>query len=71
MKFQAITAKNFLRVLRKSEDVNQTEVAKFLGISRPTLIKLETGKTSPTVIQCQLYATLFNLPPEYIFNELL
>lgn len=46
---------------RKIAGFSQTEVAKSLGISRPTYIKLEQGQVKPTLEQKSILADLFNV----------
>jgi transcriptional regulator with XRE-family HTH domain len=45
---------------RKSAGLSQSDVAKSLGISRPTYIKLEQGLVIPTELQQSILASLFN-----------
>lgn len=46
---------------RKISSLSQTEVAKSLGISRPTYIKLEKGELKPTEEQKAILANLFDV----------
>lgn len=46
---------------RKVSGLSQTEVAKSLGISRPTYMKLENGETKPTEEQKSLLARVFDV----------
>jgi len=49
---------------RKSSGLSQSEVAKSLGISRPTFIKLEQGNAKPTEQQKTILAGIFGLSKE-------
>lgn len=53
---------------RKLSGFSQTEVAKNLGISRPTYIKLEQGDAKPTDEQKAILARLFDVSAE-TFNK--
>ena len=46
---------------RKLSGLSQTQVAESLGISRPTYIKLESGKVKPTAQQKAILANLFDI----------
>jgi len=46
---------------RKLSGLSQFEVAKSLGISRPTYIKIEQGKTKPKEEQVSLLASILNI----------
>ena len=49
---------------RKASGISQTEVAKSIGISRPTYVKLERGESRPTESQKAILSNLFNLSQE-------
>ena len=49
---------------RKASGLSQTEVAKSLGISRPTYTKLEQGESRPTENQKAILSSLFGLSHE-------
>ncbi|MFH1178232.1 MAG: type II toxin-antitoxin system antitoxin SocA domain-containing protein [bacterium] len=49
---------------RKTSGISQTEVAKSLGISRPTYVKLERGESRPTESQKAILSNLFSLSQE-------
>lgn len=53
---------------RKSSGFSQIQIAKNLGISRPTYIKLEEGKIKPTEQQKAILARLFDVSQD-IFNK--
>lgn len=54
---------------RKQAGVSQTEVAKILGISRPTYVKLEKGDSKPTEEQKALLASIFDVSNETFDKE--
>lgn len=49
--------------------ISQAEVAKVLGVSRPTYIKLEQGKLKPTEEQKALLADIFGVSRETLEKE--
>lgn len=51
-----------LRLVRSFHDMNQSELASSLGISRSYLSEIESGKKAPSLELLQKYATLFDLP---------
>lgn len=54
---------------RKIAGISQTEVAKVLGISRPTYIKLEKGGSKPSEEQRALLANIFDMSKETLEKE--
>jgi len=48
--------------MRVFHDVNQTELAEQLGISKSYLSELESGKKQVTLELLQRYATIFKMP---------
>ena len=54
---------------RKVAKISQAEVAKVLGVSRPTYIKLEQGKLKPTEEQKALLADIFGVSRETLEKE--
>ena len=63
MKYQRI------RDLREDRDMNQTEVAKMLGMSQTGYSKYETGENDiPTAILIQL-ARFYNVSIDYLLGE--
>ena len=58
-----------LRDLREDKDLNQTQVAKMLGMSQTGYSKYETGENDiPTAILIKL-ARFYNTSIDYILNE--
>lgn len=58
-----------IRDLREDRDMNQTQVAKYLGMSQTGYSKYETGENDiPTSVLIKL-ARLYNTSIDYILNE--
>ena len=51
-----------LRLVRSFHDVNQSELADSLGISRSYLSEIESGKKTPSLELLQRYSAHFNIP---------
>lgn len=51
-----------LRLVRAFHDVNQTELADALGISRSYLSEIESGKKVPSLDLLQRYSSHFDIP---------
>lgn len=51
-----------LRLVRSFHDMNQSELAKDLGISRSYLSEIESGKKVPSLDLLQKYASQFDIP---------
>ncbi len=60
---------NWIQTKRKLAGISQAEVAKILGISRPTYIKLEKGESKPTEEQKALLASIFGVSKETAEKE--
>lgn len=58
--------RNFLEKLRGSLDLSQSDVARKIGVSRPTYILIEKGKKDLTLNQAQTLSGLYNVPIEAI-----
>jgi len=56
----------WIRNKRKSSGISQTEVAKSLGISRPTYAKLELGDLKPTATQKSILAKIFGVSNDVV-----
>lgn len=54
-------------ILRKKADLNQEEVASVLGVSRITIVNIETGRSNTTVEKILMLCALYKCTP----NELL
>lgn len=58
-----------LRDLREDRDLNQTQIAKILGMSQTGYSKYETGENDiPTAILIKL-ADFYNVSTDYILNR--
>jgi len=51
-----------LRLVRSFHEVNQSELASSLGISRSYLSEIESGKKIPSLELLQRYSAHFNVP---------
>ncbi len=61
--------KNLIIQLRKSNNFSQDELAKKLGISRPTLISIEKGKRDITLGELKRISEIFDIPLEIIIDK--
>lgn len=59
---------SFLRKFREKADLTQGELAGSLGVSRQSIISLESGKCIPSVSLAMKIASLFDVPIEFIFR---
>lgn len=59
----------FLPKLRKVAGMSQEELAKKLGMSRPTLIAVEKGERDITVTELAKISEIFDIPAEILFDE--
>ena len=58
-----------IRDLREDKDLNQTQVAKILGMSQPGYSKYETGENDlPTAILIKL-ADFYDVSIDYLLNR--
>ena len=58
-----------IRDLREDRDMNQTQIAKYLGMSQTGYSKYETGENDiPTAILIKL-ARFYNTSIDYLLNE--
>jgi putative transcriptional regulator len=60
--------KNRLRELRSGAGLSQLEVATRLGVSRQTVISLESGRYLPSLPLAFRIGRLFELPIESVFQ---
>jgi transcriptional regulator with XRE-family HTH domain len=60
-----------LRLVRVFHDINQSQLADKLGISRSYLSEIESGKKTPSIELIDKYGNVFNLPPSSLlyFSE--
>lgn len=59
--------KNRIEQLRREHSLTQQQLALRLGVSRQTIISLETGKYNPSLILAHQIAQLFGLTIEELF----
>lgn len=59
---------NDVCMLRKSKKVTQEELAEALDVSRQTVIAIEKGNYTPSVLLALKIAGYFNTPVEKIFT---
>lgn len=63
--------KNRIRTLRKERAMTQEELSRRVGVSRQSIIAIETGKYNPSLELAYKIAKVFNLTIEdvFIFEE--
>ena len=61
--------KSILPQLRAERGWTQVELAARLGVSRQTIIAIETGRYDPSLPLAFAIGRLFSLPVEKIFSE--
>ncbi|MGE7691310.1 helix-turn-helix transcriptional regulator [Lysinibacillus sp. NPDC097214] len=59
--------KNNIKQFREQFDLTQEDLAKEIGVSRQTIISLEKGRFSPSIILAFKLAQLFNCQIENVF----
>jgi putative transcriptional regulator len=59
---------NIVYTLRSEKGVTQEELATAIGVSRQTIIAIEKGKYTPSVLLAMKIATYFSLSVEEIFS---
>ena len=59
---------NKLRKVRTGKGVSQTDLAKEIGVTRQTIIAIEKGSYTPSVLLALKLARYFNLKVEDIFD---
>ena len=60
--------KNEVNTLRQQKGVTQEEFAATIGVTRQTVIAMEKGNYSPSVLLALKIAQYFKLPVEKIFS---
>ena len=55
--------------LRKNEKMSQLDLAKKLGVSRPTLVAIEKGEKDITLSQLQNLSDIFDIPLEVLLDK--
>lgn len=59
---------NTMYELRARQDLTQEELAEALSVSRQTIIAIEKGNYTPSVLLALKIATYFKTPVEHIFT---
>lgn len=59
---------NTLKLERARHDFTQADVAEKIGVSRQTVIAIESGKYVPSTVLALKLAKLFDRPVEQIFQ---
>ena len=59
---------NRIRDLREDKDLNQTQVAKMLGMSQTGYSKYETGESLPDIEKCRLLAAALDVSIDDLVN---
>ncbi|OQA52959.1 MAG: Spore protein SP21 [candidate division WS2 bacterium ADurb.Bin280] len=60
--------RSFLKKFREKADLTQGELADDLGVSRQSIIALESGRCVPSVSLAMKIAGIFDVPIEFIFR---
>lgn len=58
---------NRIETLRKAHSMTQQQLALRLGVSRQTIISLESGKYNPSLLLAHQIARLFGMKIEEVF----
>ena len=60
-----------LRLIRVFHDINQSQLAERLKISRSYLSEIESGKKAPSIELLDKYSSIFEIPPSslLLFSE--
>ncbi|MDO4484701.1 MAG: helix-turn-helix transcriptional regulator [Clostridia bacterium] len=59
--------KNHIEEKRKERSMTQQQLAQTLGVSRQTIISLESGKYNPSILLAHAIAKLFDATIEEVF----
>ncbi|WP_027624896.1 helix-turn-helix transcriptional regulator [Clostridium lundense] len=59
--------KNIIKNLRKEKNLTQEDLAKICGVTRQTIISLESGKYNPSIFLAHKIAVIFDTTIENIF----
>ncbi len=60
---------NKIKQLRTDKGATQEELATFCNVSRQTIIAIEKGSYTPSLLLAMQFAKFFKLPIEQIFSE--
>lgn len=59
--------RNNVQKIRLEKGLTQEELGEQVGVTRQTIIAMEKGNYTPSIVLCLKIATLFKLPVEKIF----
>lgn len=62
------TVSNFVQDYRNKQKVTQEELAKAVGVTRQTIIAIEKGSYTPSVLLALKIADYFSTPVEKLFT---
>ena len=62
------TVRNTVQKLRLNRNLTQEELAEKVGVSRQTIIAIERGNYTPSVLLALKLARIFKVPVEDIFS---
>jgi putative transcriptional regulator len=60
--------KNNIQELRKQQKMTQEELADLCGVTRQTIISLESGRYNPSILLAHKIAQVFQSTIESVFN---
>ena len=63
--------KNVIQELRKSQKMTQEELADLCGVTRQTIISLESGRYNPSILLAHKISLIFdkNIEQVFLFEE--
>jgi putative transcriptional regulator len=64
----ALSLVNHVRAFREQFDLTQEQLANQLGVSRQTIISIESGRYNPSLILAYKIATVFGKTIENVFD---
>lgn len=59
---------NCIKEMRSKKNVTQEELAQVAGVSRQTIIAIEKGNYTPSLLLAMNLANFFNVPVEKLFT---
>lgn len=63
-----VTVSNEVHTLRMKRNITQEELAEKLGVSRQTIIAIEKGNYTPSILLALKISNFFNTPVEAVFT---
>ena len=60
--------KNNIKIERARRDITQTDLAMAVGVSKQTILSIESGRYVPSTIIALKIARYFNMPVEQVFE---